>query len=82
MVTGGEAWNGTHRLAGSRVQVYGTAGAGKRLPDMNTPRMYHACGHYIRDDKVVTTFRDIQHVVDNNILYLADKMHILTVTFR
>ena len=53
MVTGGEAWNGTHRLAGSRVQVYGTAGAGKRLPDMNTPRMYHACGHYIKDDKVV-----------------------------
>ena len=56
VVTGGgyDVWNGTHWLAGSRVQVYSTAGAGERLPDINTPRMYHACGHYIRDEKVVT----------------------------
>ena len=56
VVTGGgyDVWNGTHQLPGSRVQVYTTAGAGERLPDLNTPRMFHACGHYIKDDKVVT----------------------------
>ena len=54
MVTGGKVSNGTHGLAVSRVQVYSTAGAGERLPDMNTPRMDHACGHFINDDKVVT----------------------------
>ena len=51
MVTGGQA---TGRVAVSRVQVYTTAGAGERLPDINTARMLHACGHYIKDDKVVT----------------------------
>ena len=54
MVTGGVVWNGTHGVGVSRVQVYTTAGAGERLPDINTARMLHACGHYIRDDKVVT----------------------------
>ena len=38
---------------GSRVQVYSTAGEEERLPDINTPRRQHACGHYIKDDKVV-----------------------------
>ena len=56
VVTGGgyDVWNGTVWVPMSRVQVYTTAGAWERLPDINTPRMYHACGHYIRDDKVVT----------------------------
>ena len=56
MVTGGAESNvqSTQWEARSRVQAYTMAGAGERLPDINTPRMYHACGHYIRDDKVVT----------------------------
>ena len=59
VVTGGvhDVYNDTHWLARSRVQVYSTAGAGERLPDLNTPRMFHACGHYIKDDKVVTIQR-------------------------
>ena len=57
MVTGGVVWNGTLWVPVSRVQVYTTAGEGERLPDINTPRMQHACGHYIRDDKVVTILR-------------------------
>ena len=58
VVTGGyNEWNDTHWEARSRVQVYSMAGAGERLPDINTPRMNHACGHYIRDDKVVTILR-------------------------
>ena len=56
MVTGGEA---TGRVAVSRVQVYTTAGEGERLPDLNSARMQHACGHYIRDDKVVTILRNL-----------------------
>ena len=57
MVTGGVEWNGTVWLARSEVQVYSMAGAGERLPDLNTARMYHACGHYIKDDKVVTILK-------------------------
>ena len=54
MVTGGAVDNGNYWVPGYRVQVYTTAGAGERLPDINTPRMEQACGHYIKDDKVVT----------------------------
>ena len=61
VVTGGSEWNATAWvdpdglwIPTSRVQVYSTAGAGERLPDINTARMNHACGHYIKDDKVVT----------------------------
>ena len=35
------------------VQVYSTDGAEKKLPDMKTARLLHACGHYFKDDKVV-----------------------------
>ena len=38
---------------GSRVQEYDTVGARDQLPDINTARHSHACGHYIKDDKVV-----------------------------
>ena len=54
MVTGGAESSGGVWVAVSRVQVYSTARAGERLPDINTARMDHACGHYIKDDKVVT----------------------------
>ena len=54
MVTGGAMYNGIQWVAVSRVQVYSMDGAGERLPDINTARMYHACGHYMKDDTVVT----------------------------
>ena len=38
----------------STAQVYTTSGKGEKLPDFSTPRMLHACGHYLKDDKVVT----------------------------
>ena len=56
-MTGGAEWIGTHWLPVSRVQIYSTAGAVEGLPDINTPRMFHACGHYIGDDKVVTILK-------------------------
>ena len=52
VVTGGEVGS----AVGSRVQVYSTAGVGERLPNINTARHFHACGHYIKDDKVVTYY--------------------------
>ena len=55
VVTGGfDVWDDTHWLARSDVQVYNTTGEGETLPYLNTARMDHACGQYIRDDKVVT----------------------------
>ena len=74
MVTGGAEWTGTHWVGMSRVQVYSTAGAGEGLPDINTPRMAHACGHYIKDDKVVT------RCILQYFQYLLSQ--ILTVIFR
>ena len=53
VVTGGYVWNGTDWVGGSRVQVYNTDGEVDQLPDINTARYHHACGHYIKDDKVV-----------------------------
>ena len=50
VVTGGQEAGG---VPGSRVQEYDTAGARDQLPDLNTARYDHACGHYIKDDKVV-----------------------------
>ena len=57
MVTGGAVLSGAVWVAISRVQVYSTSGAVEWLPHINTPRMYHACGHFFKDDKVVTIFR-------------------------
>ena len=51
VVTGGQQLNGATM---STAQVYTTSGKGEKLPDFNTPRMLHACGHYLKDDKVVT----------------------------
>ena len=55
VMTGGMVGNGTEAvyIPGSRVQVYNIDGDGERLPDINTARLSHACGHYIKDDKVV-----------------------------
>ena len=53
VVTGGWVWSGTEWVHGSRVQEYNVDGEGDQLPDINTGRDNHACGHYIKDDKVV-----------------------------
>ena len=53
VVTGGTLSNGVVWRPGARVQVYSLDGAQERLPDMNTARDEHACGHYVKDDKMV-----------------------------
>ena len=46
VVTGGSV--------GRLVQVYNTAGALERLPDLLTARRHHACAHYVDSaDRVV-----------------------------
>ena len=40
-----------------RVQQYNLTGSMGRLPDMSTARSGHACGHYIQNEKVVSTNR-------------------------
>ena len=39
----------------SRVQEYNLQGSVARLPDLNTGRYYHACGHYVNDDKQIVS---------------------------
>ena len=47
VVTGGSV--------GTLVQVYTTAGALERLPDLITARYHHACAHYVdSEDRVVS----------------------------
>ena len=53
VVTGGLQLNA---VPGSRVQVYNTSGEVEQLPDINTPRHSHACGHYIKDGKMVSIY--------------------------
>ena len=53
MVTGGTLNTGGAWRPGARVQVYSLDGAREQLPDMNTARDAHACGHYVKDDKMV-----------------------------
>ena len=38
-----------------RVQQYNLTGSMGRLPDMNTARSGHACGHYIQNGNAVST---------------------------
>ena len=59
MVTGGLVYIHNEWVLASRVQEYSTGGAGERLPDLNTARYSHACGHYIKDDKVVLLITEI-----------------------
>ena len=48
MVTGG-------CCAIATVQVYTLSGAQEQLPDLQTPRSYHACAHYMdSQDRVVS----------------------------
>ena len=48
IITGGE-WSE------NRVQQYNLAGSMGRLPDLNTEREDHACGHYLHNGEVVST---------------------------
>ena len=52
VLTGGGGWI----IGGGRstVQVYNVLGPVEQLPDLNTPRNDHACGHYIKNDKIVS----------------------------
>ena len=46
----------------SRVQEYNLHGSVARLPDLNTGRRYHACGHYVHQGQMVSTeLRFSQH---------------------
>ena len=38
----------------SRVQEYNLHGSVARLPDLNTGRRHHACGHYVHNGQMVS----------------------------
>ena len=48
IITGGGFWGQQ-----KRVQEYNLAGSVARLPDLNTGRGNHACGHYVNDGEIV-----------------------------
>ena len=37
------------------VQVYDTVGPNEQLPDLLTPRAFHACAHYVDSDNRVVS---------------------------
>ena len=39
----------------TRVQQYNLQGSVARLPDLNTRRYHHACGHYVHQGEMVST---------------------------
>ena len=39
----------------TRVQEYNLQGSVARLPDLNTGRRHHACGHYTHNGQMVST---------------------------
>ena len=39
----------------SRVQEYNLQGSVATLPDLNTGRFLHACGHYVHQGQIVST---------------------------
>ena len=39
----------------SRVQEYNLRGSLRRLPDLNTGRRRHDCGHYVHQGQMVST---------------------------
>ena len=41
----------------SRVQEYNLHGSVARLPDLNTGRSIHACGHYVHQGQMVSSYR-------------------------
>ena len=38
-----------------RVQEYNLQGSVARLPDLNSGRYFHACGHYVHQGQIVST---------------------------
>ena len=53
ILTGG--YTGSTSPALNRVQEYNLQGSVARLPDLNTGRYYHACGHYVHNGQIVST---------------------------
>ena len=39
----------------AKVEVYDTFGPKEQLPDLLTPRAYHACAHYVDSDNRVVS---------------------------
>ena len=47
-------------LSPSRVDEYNLQGSVARLPDLNTGRRNHACGHYVHNGQMVSTELNIR----------------------
>ena len=47
-------------LSPSRVDEYNLQGSVARLPDLNTGRRNHACGHYVHNGQIVSTESNIR----------------------
>ena len=62
IITGGQ-------YSRNRVEQYNLAGSMGRLPDLNTGRENHACGHYLHNGEVVSTnIIDIMHCTSHLLL--------------
>ena len=42
---------------GTRVQMYNISGLVESLPDINTPRVDHACGQFLNSDGVIVSIQ-------------------------
>ena len=52
VVTGGGGY-----YDGNRVQVYNISGLVETLPNINTPRVGHACGQFLNSDGVIVSIQ-------------------------
>ena len=53
VVTGGE---NSHRQPLTRVISFNKTGHSKTLPDLNIPRVNHACGKFVNEDGATVSF--------------------------
>ena len=70
ILTGGES-------SFSRVQEYNLQGSVARLPDLNTGRYSHACGHYTHNGQMVST-QFSTHKSINQIIFKPKYYNILS----
>ena len=62
IITGGTTvgynygWPSNYSASHSRVQEYNLQGSVARLPDLNTARQQHACGHYVHNGQIVSIY--------------------------
>ena len=60
------------------VQVYDTFGPKEQLPDLLTPRAFHACAHYVdSDDRVVSLAPLCRHINQGNRCYFFQRRILL-----